>query len=203
MIWDMATLTASERYRILGSCIVPRPIAWVSTQSRDGIGNLAPFSFFNAMGSNPPVLAIGMVQSAFAGLKDTATNIRDTGEFVVNLVSETLAGAMNLTSADHPPEIDEAAAAGIELAPSVAVGPPRVAEAPVAFECRTMNFIETGPNQILVVGEVLVSHVQDRFVLNDRKIQLDVEAMHLIARLHGRGWYSRQTDTFEMLRPQG
>ncbi|MBB4613356.1 flavin reductase family protein [Novosphingobium taihuense] len=198
----MAELKASERYRILGSCIVPRPIAWVSSLSRDGVQNLAPFSFFNAMGNSPPVLAIGMVESAFSGLKDTPANIRDTGEFVVNLVSEDLAETMNLTSADHPPEIDEAAIANVALAPSVKVKPPRVASAPVAFECRTTNFIETGPNQVLVVGEVLVSHVDDRFVLDSDTIRLDIEAMRLVARLHGRGWYSRQTDLFEMLRPR-
>lgn len=202
MIWDMADLTAAERYRIIGSCIVPRPIAWVSSRSRDGVDNLAPFSFFNAMGNTPPVLAIGMVQAPAGGLKDTPANIRETGEFVVNLVSEPLAEAMNSTSGDYPPDVDEARLAHVAMAPSTAVNPLRVAKAPAAFECRATNYIETGPNQVLVTGEILVTHIDDRFITNPDKIEIDIEAMNLIARLHGRGWYGRQTDMFEMIRPR-
>jgi len=142
MHWDMRTLGARDAYKLLGSCIVPRPIAWVSSQAGDGTANLAPFSFFNAVGNDPPVVVIGLVKAPDRALKDTASNIRETGEFVINLVSERDAQRMNQTSANLPPEGDEAMAAGIEMLPSLAVRPQRVASAPAAFECRTLHYIE-------------------------------------------------------------
>lgn len=201
MHWDMRKLGARDAYKLLGSCIVPRPIAWVSSQSRDGVPNLAPFSFFNALGNAPPVVVIGLVRAPDRDLKDTASNIHETGEFVINLVSEEDAQRMNQTSANLPPDGDEAMTAGIEMLPSLAVSPQRVASAPAAFECRTLHYIETGPSQVAVLGEVLMCHVQDRFIKDPARILLDIEAMHLIARMHGAGWYSRQTNRFEMLRP--
>jgi flavin reductase (DIM6/NTAB) family NADH-FMN oxidoreductase RutF len=201
MQFDMRALDRSSRYKIIGACVTPRPIAWVTTRSAEGVVNLSPFSFFNALGDNPPVIVLGMVPHAEGRLKDTPANIQTTGEFVVNLVDEAHGAAMNLTSVDAPAGIDEAALAGIELTPSVAVAAPRIATAPVSFECRTMHFIETGPNQVAIIAEVLHAHVQDRFVTNPERIHLDIPAMNLIARLHGAGWYGRQTDLFEMLRP--
>lgn len=201
MHWDMRALEPRDAYKLIGSCIVPRPIAWVSSLSGNGIPNLAPFSFFNAVGSDPPIIAIGLVKAPDRDLKDTASNIRSTGEFVVNLVSEPDAHRMNQTSTGLPPDEDEAAAAGIAMAPSLAVMPQRVASAPAAFECRTLHYIETGPSQVAVLGEVLVCHVQDRFITDPNRIHLDIAAMQLIARMHGAGWYSRSTDLFEMLRP--
>lgn len=162
MHWDMRALGPRDRYKIIGSCIVPRPIAWISSLSADGVPNLAPFSFFNAMGNDPPILAIGMVKSATAGFKDTAANIRDTGDFVVNLVKAEHAALMNATSADLPPEIEEAALAGVQMEASLCVSAQRVADAPVAFECRTVHYIETGPCQVTVLAEVLMAHVADR-----------------------------------------
>ena len=201
MHWDMRTLSARDRYKIIGSCIVPRPIAWVSSLSSAGTPNLAPFSFFNAMGNDPPVVALGMVKAPGGGFKDTPTNIRETGEFVINLVDESHARQMNLTSADLPADASEADHAGVAMAPSLTVRPQRVASAPVALECRTLHYIETGPSQVTVLGEVLLAHVQDRFVTDPVRIHFDIEAMQLIARMHGAGWYARQTDLFEMLRP--
>ena len=197
----MRALDRSSRYKIIGACVTPRPIAWVSTRSAEGAINLSPFSFFNALGDNPPVIVLGMVPHAEGRLKDTPANIQATGEFVVHLVDEAHGAAMNLTSVDAPAGIDEAALAGIELVASTEVAPPRIATAPVAFECRTMHFIETGPNQVAIIGEVLHAHVQDRFVTDRDRVHLDIPAMNLIARLHGAGWYSRQSDRFEMLRP--
>jgi flavin reductase (DIM6/NTAB) family NADH-FMN oxidoreductase RutF len=202
MHWDMRALGPGDRYKIIGSCIVPRPIAWISSLSADGVPNLAPFSFFNAMGNDPPILAIGMVKSATASLKDTAANIRDTGDFVVNLVKAEHAALMNATSADLPPDIEEAALAGIQMEDSLCISPQRVADAPVAFECRTVHYIETGPSQVTVLAEVLMSHVQDHLVTDADRIHFDIEAMDMIARMHGAGWYSRQTNLFEMLRPK-
>ncbi len=201
MHWDMRKLGARDAYKLLGSCIVPRPIAWVSSQSSDGVPNLAPFSFFNAIGNDPPVVVIGLVKAPDRELKDTASNIRATGEFVISLVSERDAQGMNQTSSNLPPDGDEAQTAGIAMLPSLAVAPQRVASAPAAFECRTLHYIETGPSQVAVIGEVLMCHVQDCFIKDPERIHLDIEAMQLIARMHGAGWYSRQTDLFEMPRP--
>jgi flavin reductase (DIM6/NTAB) family NADH-FMN oxidoreductase RutF len=201
MHFDMRALDRSSRYKIIAACVTPRPIAWVSTRSPEGVVNLSPFSFFNALGDNPPVVVLGMVPHVEGRLKDTPTNIRATGEFVVHLVDEAHGAAMNLTSVDAPAGVDEAALAGIEMVSSEAVAAPRIATAPVAFECRTMHFIETGVNQVAIIGEVLHAHIQDRFVTNAERVHLDIPGMKLIARLHGAGWYGRQTDLFEMLRP--
>lgn len=201
MHFDMRALGKADRYRIVGSCITPRPIAWVSSLSAGGVPNLAPFSFFNAMGSDPPVVALGMVAATYGGLKDTPSNIRDTGEFVVNLVDEASVAAMNATSIDAAPDVDEARIAGVAMLPSIGVAPARIASAPASFECRAMHVLETGPNQIAVIGEILHAHVADRYILDAVRLRIDVPAMRLVARLHGAGWYGRQTDMFEMLRP--
>lgn len=201
MHFDLRSLDKSSRYKIIGGCVTPRPIAWVTTRSPAGAINASPFSFFNALGDDPPVLVLGMVAHVEGRLKDTPTNIRATGEFVVNLVDAGHAKAMNLTSVDAPTGIDEAALAGLSLVPSIEVAPPRIETAPVSFECRTMHFIETGMNQVAIIGEVLRAHVQDRFVIDRDRVRLDISAMNLISRLHGAGWYGRQTDRFEMRRP--
>lgn len=201
MHFDMRELDRGSRYKIIGSCVTPRPIAWVTTRSVAGVVNASPFSFFNALGDDPPVIALGMVAHGEGRLKDTPSNIRATGEFVVNLVDEEHAWAMNLTSVDAPADVDEAVLAGLQLAPCEAVTAPRIATAPVSFECKTMHFVETGRHQVAIIGEVLHAHIQDRFIIDRERIHLDIPAMNLIARLHGAGWYGRQTNVFEMRRP--
>src|SRR5262245_58782328 len=133
MLFDMEALPRQDCYKILVASIVPRPIAWITTKSRDGAVNAAPFSFFNAMGSDPPTVAIGIMHRE-GRLKDTAANIIETSEFVVNLVSEATADAMNVTCIDAPPEVDELQLAKLTAVPSRSVAPPRIGEAPVAFE---------------------------------------------------------------------
>lgn len=199
MQFDMRVLGKSDRYRILGGCVTPRPIAWVTSMSSDGAGNAAPFSFFNALGDDPPTVALGIVAHPDGRFKDTAHNIRDTGEFVINLVDEASAAVMNDTSSDAPAEIDEALAYGVETLPSLCVAPPRIARSPVSFECRSLHFIETGMHQAAIVAEVLMAHIDNAYLVGDR-LAIDVPAMRLVSRLHGRGWYGRQTDMFEMLR---
>lgn len=201
MHYDMSTLSGSQKYRVLGGCVTPRPIAWVTSLSADRILNVAPFSFFNVVGNEPPMVVLGFVAHPRKRLKDTAANIRDTGEFVVNLVGEPGAQMMNQTSLDVEPGIDEGELVDVRRVPSVAVAPPRIENAPASFECRSTHFIMTGENQAVVLAEVLHAHIQDQFVLDAKKIVIDVPAMQLIARLHGAGWYSRQSDMFEMLRP--
>jgi flavin reductase (DIM6/NTAB) family NADH-FMN oxidoreductase RutF len=200
MLFDMETLPAHDRYKILASSVVPRPIAWVTTKSRAGVVNAAPFSFFNAMGSDPPTVAIGILPRE-GRLKDTATNIVETGEFVVSLVSEDNAEAMNVTCIDAPPDTDELQLAKLTALPSRSVAPPRIGEAPVSFECRILASLVTGPLQTIVVGRVVCAHVADAFVLDARRCHLDTPALRLIARMHGSGVYARSSDRFEMQRP--
>lgn len=198
---DMRTLDPARRYKIIGACITPRPIAWVSSLSARGVPNLAPYSFFNAIGNDPPMIALGLVAHPAKGAKDTAGNIRDTGGFVVHLVDEAHADAMNRSSVDHPHGVDEGALLGLDMVSAVTVGAPRIASAPVAFECETRHLIETGPNQFAVLAEIVHAHIADAFVTDAGRLHFDIAAMNLISRLHGAGWYGRQSDRFEMLRP--
>jgi flavin reductase (DIM6/NTAB) family NADH-FMN oxidoreductase RutF len=197
----MEQLSADERYKILTATVTPRPIAWVTSRSADGIVNAAPFSFFNIMGHQPPTLALGLLSKPDGGYKDTAANILATGEFVVNLVSESMAAAMNETCTDAPPEVDELALAGLTALPSIAVKPPRIAGCPVAFECRSLSSIEAGPRQVVVVGTVLRAHIADEFLLDAERCHIDTPALKLVSRMHGSGWYARSTDLFQLVRP--
>jgi flavin reductase (DIM6/NTAB) family NADH-FMN oxidoreductase RutF len=199
-LFEMEKLEAQNRYKILASTVVPRPIAWVTTLSEDGVINAAPYSFFNALGHEPPTLALGLLAGK-GRFKDTATNILATGEFVVNLVSEANAEAMNITCIDAPPDIDELALAGLTPAPSHAVRPPRIAESPVSFECRVLTSLVTGPRQTIVIGRIVCAHVADAFVEDKERCYIDTQGLRLIGRMHGSGWYARCTDLFQMDRP--
>ena len=188
-------------YKLLASTITPRPIAWVTTRSTRGVVNAAPFSFFNGMGSDPLTLVLGLMAGPGGDYKDTARNILDTGEFVVNLVPEALASQMNETSVDAPPDVSELDLAGLETTPSGSVAPPRIIGSPVAFECRTLQAIATGARQTVVIGQVLAVHVDDACLLDAAQGYVDTPKLHLIARMHGRGWYARNPELFEMPRP--
>jgi flavin reductase (DIM6/NTAB) family NADH-FMN oxidoreductase RutF len=199
---DMRTLNPVTRYKILTSTITPRPIAWITTLARDGTPNCAPYSFFNAVGDDPPLLVLGLIKHPVSGLvKDTARNILETGEFVVNLVCEADALKMNESSVDAPPEVDELVYAGIETTPSVAVKPPRIATSPVSFECRKYAAMDIG-KQTVVLGEILVAHVKDEFVSDPERHYVDTPAMKLIGRTHGSGWYVRNSDSLQIQRPK-
>lgn len=200
MIFDMGTLPPQDRYKIMTATIVPRPIAWITTLSRGGVLNAAPFSFFNMMGNDPPTVAIGIMPKAGL-LKDTAANILETGEFVVNLVAEADAAAMNLTCIDAPPEVDELDLAGLEATASRFVAPPRIGTARVAFECQVLTSLVTGPLQTIVIGRVLCAHVEDRFVQDAERCHIDTVALELVARMHGGGAYLRSSDLFHLERP--
>ncbi|GAN00309.1 nitrilotriacetate monooxygenase component B [alpha proteobacterium U9-1i] len=202
MQFDMRALPLLSRYKIINSTVTPRPIAWITTQSSDGIVNAAPYSFFNAVGDDPPLLVHGLLKDPRTGeLKDTATNIVQTGEYVANLVCEADAEKMNQCSADAPRGVSEADYARLELAPSVTVKPPRIATSPVSFECRRHSVLDIG-RQTIVLGEILYVHIADEFILDAEKIYLDTPAMKLIARTHGSGWYARTSDQFKMERPR-
>ena len=202
MEFDFRTLPRIARYKIINSTVTPRPIAWVTTQSADGVVNAAPYSFFNAVGDDPPMIVLGLMKHHIRlDLKDTGRNIADTGEFVVNLVCEDDAEAMNLTSVDAPREVSEARLAKLQLVPSSVVKPPRIATSPVSFECRRHTMLEVG-NQHVVLGEILMVHVRDEFVQNPEKHYLDTPAMKLLGRTHGTGWYVRNSDAIKLERPQ-
>lgn len=202
MQFDMEQLSADNRYKLLTATVTPRPIAWVTSKSVDGIVNAAPFSFFNVMGHEPPTVTLGLLRRAGGGYKDTAENIMATGEFVINLVSESMADSMNETCTDAPPGIDELELAGLTAIPSIAVAPPRIAGCPVSFECRSLSSIVTGPCQVIVVAAVLRVHIEDEFLIDAERCHVDTPALKLVSRMHGSGWYARSTDLFQLARPR-
>lgn len=199
MEFDFAQVPAPDRYKLMSASITPRPIAWVTSISAAGLRNAAPYSFFNMMGAEPPLVVIGMMRRPDGSHKDSAANVLETGEFVVNLVCEADSAAMNFTCIDAPPTFDELAAAGLPTLPSSVVRPPRIATAPVAMECRLYQSIEAGLTTI-VLGEVLRFHIGDALIAPER-LHVDTLAMNLVARMHGAGWYTRATDLFQMTRP--
>jgi flavin reductase (DIM6/NTAB) family NADH-FMN oxidoreductase RutF len=200
MLFDFAALTPQDTYKLLVSTVTPRPIAWVVTRSTDGKPNAAPFSFFNVLSGNPPIISVGIGGRGPGRLKDTAVNIAASGEFTVCLVPYAQAEAMNVTAIDFGPEVDEIAEAGLTTAPSAKIAPPRIAESPVALECTLFQTIDLGSGQSIVLGRVVAMHIRDDCVLDPAKAYVDTPKLDLVGRLHGRGWYARTTDRFEIPR---
>ena len=199
MLFDFAEISAKDRYKLLVSTVVPRPIAWVVSMGLDGHLNAAPFSFFNAFAGNPPVVGIGVGSHVPGRPKDTRRNIAETKEFVVNLVSEEMAESMVITAIEFEPGTDELSEAELETVPSVRVKPPRIAESPVSMECELMQIVELGESG-LVLGRVVAMHVHDEFVLDPEKRYIDTPKLKLIGRMHGSAWYARTSDLFQMNR---
>jgi flavin reductase (DIM6/NTAB) family NADH-FMN oxidoreductase RutF len=201
VLLDTASAPVPDVYRVLTALVTPRPIAWVTTLDAEGRVNLAPFSFFNAFSANPPVVVFSPTLRRDGTKKDTLRNLEARGEFVLNAAVESLAQAINATSAELPPGQSEADLANLTLAPSVKVKPPRVAESPVHLECTLRQIIPLGEGPIagnLVIGEVRLIHVDDS-VLDDFG-RIDPRKLKTIARLGG-DWYCRTSDLFEMARP--
>lgn len=198
MMFDVAGIGPDNSYKLVVSTVVPRPIAWVTTLDTEGRVNAGAFSFFNAMVSDPLVVAIGIGPKG-SGVKDTGENIRTTREFVVNLVSDALAEQMNITAIDFPAGQDELVEAALTTAPSAKVKPPRIAEAPVSLECRRYTALDIGRHAV-VFGEVVAIWVQDDCVLDAAKCYVDTPKLGLVGRMHGRGWYARTTDLREIPR---
>ncbi|WP_457677898.1 flavin reductase family protein [Thermovibrio sp.] len=152
----VSDLDQRELSRLIFNLVVPRPIAWISTVSKEGVVNLAPFSFFNAITTKPPLLMVSIGKRKDGSLKDTSRNLRETGEFVVNLVSRELLEKMHLTGKDFPPEVSEADELGIELESSLAVKPPRVKASPASLECVVKEILSLGSTPMdVVIGEVV------------------------------------------------
>lgn len=201
MVIDFTALSAREAYGWMAGTIIPRPIAWVSTISADGRTNLAPFSFFQGVTANPPTLMFVPVNDRTGAKKDTVRNIEQVPEFVVNLVSGALTEQMNQTATMLPYGESEFEQFGVASTASIHVRPPRVAAAPVAFECRLDRFVHIGEGPLaanVVFGRILTAHVADHVLGADGAP--DVEKLDLIGRLSGNG-YVRLTDRFEVQRP--
>jgi flavin reductase (DIM6/NTAB) family NADH-FMN oxidoreductase RutF len=160
---DFATLTEHQRYKLMASLIVPRPIALVTTLGEDGVVNAAPFSMFNMLGEEPPIVMISINRLPDGRLKDTAANIVRTREFVVHLSDEAMAEQMHRCGERLPPEVSELAAVGLTTLASRAVAPPRIAQAPVAFECTLWELLETASRQIFI-GQVRWLHARDDLI---------------------------------------
>lgn len=200
MNFDFSELASADAFKLLASVVVPRPIAWVVSQSAQGRLNAAPFSFFNVVSSDPPIIALGIGPRG-GQLKDTSRNILDTGEFVVNAVSAELAEHMNHTSLDYEAGVDELARAGLDTAPSLKVSPPRIAASPAALECRTWQVIEAAPQRVIVLARVVAMYLRDSALVGTGRFHVDTPSLHLLGRMQGAGWYARTTDLFQMRAP--
>jgi flavin reductase (DIM6/NTAB) family NADH-FMN oxidoreductase RutF len=192
---DPSLLSKADKYKLLTNLVVPRPIAWVSTVNSEGLVNLAPFSFFNAVCADPLYVVVSIGRRDNGAPKDTAANIEISGEFVVNLVTEDLLSAMNISAADYPPDQSELSAAGLRATPSVRVKPPRLSLAQVSLECRLHQALQLGANT-LFIGEVLMFHVADDLL----GLRLHIDHFAPIGRLGSPSVYCRTTDRFELAR---
>jgi flavin reductase (DIM6/NTAB) family NADH-FMN oxidoreductase RutF len=182
MIIDSSTLNPTTAYKLLIGSILPRAIGWVSTQSREGVANLAPISFFTAVGRMPPVISLSLQpRSDGVTLKDTFINIRETGEFVVNMATLEQAHHMHRSAFEFDSDIDEFAAVGLEKDPSVVVRPPRVKGAPIALECKLERIIPMGDVDHVVFGEVVRFHIRDDVYMAGGRI--DTGALQAVGRL--------------------
>jgi flavin reductase (DIM6/NTAB) family NADH-FMN oxidoreductase RutF len=196
---DLEGQFADRAYPLLVSLVVPRPIALVTTVSPDGKVNAAPFSFFNLLGAQPPILAVAPGDRDDGTPKDTALNIRATHEFVVNLVDEAMAEAMNQCAASLPRGENELTRAGLTAAPSSLVKPPRIVESPASLECAEWGTLQIGNNRV-VIGVVRRLHLRDE-LFDAEKRRIHTDKLFLIGRMASPHWYCRTRDRFEMKRP--
>lgn len=200
MQFEMRAMRPMDRYELLLGTVLPRPIAIVTTLSSDGSLNAAPYSLFNVVCHDPPLVMVSVLAHPEGRLKDTANNILATREFVVNLVPRAIAEQMNITNIDAPPGRDELELAGLSTAPSAVVKPPRIAQSPVAFECRLVTSLSFGPNQAVIFGEVASAFVADDAVLDAAKGIVDTPKLDLFGAMHAARWYSTTNERFEMVR---
>jgi flavin reductase (DIM6/NTAB) family NADH-FMN oxidoreductase RutF len=202
MLVETSAGSVLDVYRMLVDVVTPRPIAWVTSIDGEGHVNLAPFSFFNAFGANPPVVVFSPTLRRDGSKKDTLRNVESWGEFVLNAAVESLSEQVNLSSAEVPYGQSEVELTGLTLTPSVKVKPPRIAESPVHLECRVLQIMPVGDGPTsanLVIGQVLLIHVDDALI--DETGRVDPRKLKTIARLGG-DFYCRTSDIFAMRRPQ-
>ena len=196
MNFDLQTAPADHAYKLMVGLIAPRPIALITTLNEDGSVNTAPFSAYNYLCTDPPIVGVGVADRPDQAMvpKDTARNIRRTGEFVVNVVTEDIAEKMSFCSCDFPAGVSEAELAGLTLTPSQALKTPRLAEAHAALECREHTTLEIGRSRILL-GRVVAIYVEDKYV-DTKGPYIKAEELHAIGRMNGAGNYVRTRDAF-------
>ncbi|MSV34732.1 MAG: flavin reductase family protein [Bryobacterales bacterium] len=199
MLIDPKNIPPCTAYQLLASAVIPRPIGLISSISAAGAVNLAPFSFFNAVCGEPPMVLFCPTNRSPA--KDTLRNVQETGEFVANIVGQDLAQQMNLTAGDYPPEVNEFEVAGLTPVPSHMVAPPYVRESPVSMECKLRQVIQVSdqPNGgSIVIGEVVLFHISDSVL--DKNLLVDSAKLNPVMRLGGAS-YGIMTGSYDMIRP--
>jgi flavin reductase (DIM6/NTAB) family NADH-FMN oxidoreductase RutF len=197
--FDFRKMSARERYKLMIGTVVPRPIALVTTVDPTGRINAAPFSFFNCLSADPPILALGVENHPDMSFKDTARNIRLTEVFTVNIVSHAIAEAMHVCAVPFAAGRDELQAAGLTAVPGTEVASPWIKEAPAAFECRRHVTLELGKSRQIILGEIVFAHYQ-RDVVDAERLRIDPAKLDAIARLGGNTCATIR-DRFEMLTP--
>jgi len=197
--FDFADLSAREAYKVMIGTIVPRPIAWVTTISPDGVVNAAPYSFFNCLSADPPILALGVENKPDRSFKDTAYNIRMTECFTVNIVDRANVEAMAVTAAGFAPEVDELEMAGLTAVPGDRVACPRIAEAPVAFECERYLGIAVSSAREIILGRIVRAHIREDIIDPDT-FYSDHEKLDALGRMGGNG-YCGTFDYFDLHTP--
>lgn len=194
--FDFAQLTERERYKILIGTVIPRPVALVTTVSMDGVPNAGPFSFFNVLTHDPAIVAIGVENYADMRFKDTARNIRETGEFTVHIVDDALVSQMEICAIKFGPDVDELREAGLDTTPGLMVRSPRILAAPAALECRRHTTLQVGPAREIILGEVLGVYVRSDAV-DPSNLHIDQQIMDAIGRMGGHT-YTRTRDQFDV-----
>ena len=198
---EISKIPVTEAYQWIVSLVAPRPIAWVTTLSSSGVVNLAPFSFFNVFGANPPVVVFSPTLKRDSGKKDTLINIENHGEFVIHASTQRDIDAINASSASLSPELSEVEYVGKKTVPSTLVKVPRLADAPFALECKLRQIVPVGTGPIsanLIIGDVVMMHIDPAILGKDGKV--DPMLLRSVARLGGEHW-CHSTDLFQMERP--
>jgi flavin reductase (DIM6/NTAB) family NADH-FMN oxidoreductase RutF len=198
--FDFTQLTERERYKLMIGTVIPRPIALVTTVDENGLINAAPFSFFNCLSADPPILALGVENNPDMSFKDTGHNIRMTEVFTVNIVSFAIAEAMHVCGAKYSRGVDELKEAGLTAMPGEKVVSPWILEAPAAFECKRHVTLELGKSRQIIMGEIVFAHYRDG-VVDPERMRVDPAEIDAIARLGG-DTCSTTRDRFEMLTPK-
>ena len=194
--FDLGAMPQADVYKLLASVILPRPIAWIVSKDDSGAVNAAPYSFFNILGSDPPVIAVSFAKAPDRDMKDSLHNIHRDGEFVVNLVPEELAEAMNTTATNAPRGLSETNLVGLELLPGNVINVPRIARSPVALECKFFQTINLGGTSTILLAKIVYVHVRTSAFADVDRLHIDPSKMRLIGRMHGGGGYCTTRDVF-------
>jgi flavin reductase (DIM6/NTAB) family NADH-FMN oxidoreductase RutF len=196
--FDLSATSQADTYKLLASVILPRPIAWIVSRDAEGTVNAAPYSFFNIVSADPPIVAISFAGPPDRDEKDTLGNVRARGEFVINMVPEELAEAMNITATNAPRGTDETQLAGLKLIPSAVVDIPRIAASPVALECKLFELINPGGKSTICLARVVYIHVRTSAFENLARLHIDPTELRLIGRMAGAGGYTTTRDMFNI-----